>query len=675
PDGRDHFAVGARRDGPSTEGVVSIYPITSLVRPSPTLTITGEYPLQDFGVWIEVWDVTGDGDVELVIGAPSNNSGDGAVYFYDLDYDGLKVTSTLNFSLNAPSGETSFGRFMSTGDINGDSYGDIAIAGDQKVYIYHGGPTADTTADMTLEPKLLEAVNVFTSLEFLGNVLGLTGDTLAVGCPFVGGTSGGLVLLYDGGPSYDSTEDKIVGSSLLNLQNFGLAVDKGDDTDGDGYNEFAISAGGYLTTAGGAGIFSRNNQGNIILVQSFGGQAASNFYGSSLDLGPDIMNDGYDDLFIGSPKYSNSGLVQIMDWYDIATLPDNTPTISVGDTVAWTYSEDKLTGTVTTVDLSGEFNQQLALENVWWKDGYNDYVRISLMITCPTSLSTGGSAKFNLSSFEIEYEYPVTIENIKGPMNSFLGTQTNPEEDGTFHIPFKFTSSTPGGLKVYDLPLGLDLPPEIVSDPQEVFFMDEDTVSDSLLDLWTVFDDDFTLDKELKFIINRKDSNASIVSVLIVDNSSVVVDSLDGEDNDNWTGEVKFTISCVDGIGARVVTEEITVHIQSANDAPGIRAGAFPNTVVVQGKSWEFRNCGYDSEGDPITYDIEGPVNMTIDTSGTINWMATNDYVGMNTYTIILSDGMDERRVNYPLEVINENDRPEWFKIPPSYTNIYFGET
>ncbi|MCK5772810.1 MAG: hypothetical protein KAH57_03400, partial [Thermoplasmata archaeon] len=50
-------------------------------------------------------------------------------------------------------------------------------------------------------------------------------------------------------------------------------------------------------------------------------------------------------------------------------------------------------------------------------------------------------------------------------------------------------------------------------------------------------------------------------------------------------------------------------------------------------------------------------------------------YVGMNTYTIILSDGMDERRVNYPLEVINENDRPEWFKIPPSYTNIYFGET
>ncbi len=674
PDGRDYFAVGARRDGSSTEGMVYLYPITALVQPLPTLMITGEYSLQDFGMWIEVGDVTGDGDIELVIGAPSNNSGEGAVYFYDLDYDGSKITSTLNFSLNAPSGETSFGRFMSTGDMDGDTYGDIAIAGDEKVYIYHGGPTADTTADMTLEPKLLESVNVFTSLEFLGNVLGLTGDTLAVGCPYVGGTSGGLVLLYDGGPSYDSAEDKIVSSTLLNLQNFGLAVDKGDDMNGDGYNEFAVSAGGYLTTAGGAGIFSRNNLGNIVLIQPFNGQAAGNIYGHSLDLGPDIMNDGYEDLFIGSPKYSNSGLVQIMDWYDITNLPDNKPTISVGDTAAWTYGENKMSGTVTTDDLSQEFNQQLALENVWWRDGYNDYVRVSLKITCPTSDPTGGSTIFNLSSFEIEYEYPITIENIQEPMNSYLSTQTNPE-DGTFHIPFKFTSSTPGGLKVYDLTLSLDLPPVIETDLQEVFFMDEDTIFYDLLDLWDVFNDDYTPDEELKFFINRKDDNGSIVSVLLVDNRSIVVDSLNGRDNDNWTGEVKFTISCIDGIGARVRTDEITVHIQAVNDAPGIRIGAFPNTVVMQGKSWEFRNCGYDSEGDPITYDIEGPANMTIDISGTIKWIATNDYVGMNTYTIILSDGMDERRVIYPLEVINENDKPYFIEVPPLYNNIYFGDT
>ncbi len=675
PDGKDYFAVGARRNGSSTEGTVYLYPITTLVQPSPTLTITGEYQLQDFGTWIEVGDVTGDGDIELVIGAPSNNSGEGAVYIYDLDHDGSRFTSTLNFSLNAPSGETSFGRFMSTGDINGDTYGDLAIAGDDKVYIYHGGPAADTTIDMTLDPKLLEKVNTFTSLEFLGNVLSTAGETLAVGCPYVGsGTSGGVVLLYDGGPSYDSTEDKIISSTLLNLQNFGLAVDKGDDMNGDGYSEFAVSAGGYLTTAGGAGIFSRNNLGNIVLIQPFDGQAAGNLYGYSLDLGPDIMNDGYDDLFIGSPKYSNSGLVQIMDWYDITTLPDNTPTISVGDTAAWTYSGNKLTSTVTTDDLSQEFNQQLEMKDVWWRDGYNDYVRISLKITCPTSDPTSGSTIFNLSSFEIEYEYPVLIEDIQVPMNSYISTY-EPEEDGTFHVPFKFTSSTPGGLKVYDLPLSLDLPPVIESDPQEVFLMDEDTVSGIIPDLWAVFDDDFTPDEELKFLINRKDDNGSIVQVLLVDNRSIVVDSLDGRDNDNWTGEVKFTISCIDGIGARVRTDEITVHIQPVNDAPGIRTGAFPNTVVVQGKSWEFRNCGYDSEGDPITYDIEGPANMTIDINGTIRWIATNDYVGMNTYTIILSDGMDERRVDYPLEVINENDKPEWVEIPPLYNNIYFGDT
>lgn len=680
PDKREAFAVGAPRDGTSSSGMVHIY--TASMAPVNVVGIEGKYPLQDFGTWFEIGDIEGDGDNELVVGAPSNDSGRGAVYFYDMIYNSTSGNIEIEdlYTIDGPATDSSFGRTMSAGDFNDDTYTDLAVAGDDFIYLYLGGPSADLDADATFFPKLMEQIDYFSSVEFIGDVVGTGGDTLAVGCPKENmmGTSGGYVLLYGGDSSLDEFEDFTLTSTALDSQNFGLAVDRGMDIDGDGYEEFAISAGGNSGSPGATAVYTRNNLGQVVMMNGLDGHNAGGSYGRSIDLGPDIKRDTYGDLFVGSPKQGIGGNSTIWDRFDTDALPSNRPGMKIGTTTVWTHEESHLSGYVRTDDLSSSFNQALASANIYTRDLYNDYCQLGVTLTSQTNNPIEWSTLFNVTEFSIEYDYEVELEDITGPMNNYLRNPSN-LEDGTFRVPFRMGSETDGGLTIVDLDVELDLPPVILAPPENVYTIEEDGRDPRLLDLWAVFDDDRTNDHELMYLISRADGNTSRVIINITDGRFVNVDAATPKDGDNWTGEVSFAVYAIDeeiyGLDGRTRTEFITVKVLPVNDPPGLIEGIFPPTTGVQGQPYEFREYAIDVESDEILYSVDGPPGMEVDENGRVYWVPSNDDVGTVNWTLELSDGKDMRQVTFTVEVANVNDPPFFTDLPPVYNDIYLGET
>ena len=90
-------------------------------------------------------DVNGDGFDDLVVGAPADTvagSGSGSAYLYLGGAEGLSMTP---MTLANPAGvDPAFGRWIAgVGDVNGDGYADVVVAGS---YLYLGGADGLSTA-------------------------------------------------------------------------------------------------------------------------------------------------------------------------------------------------------------------------------------------------------------------------------------------------------------------------------------------------------------------------------------------------------------------------------------------------------------------------------------------------------------------------------------------------
>ncbi|CAL8114654.1 unnamed protein product [Orchesella dallaii] len=172
--GIEYLAVGAPRGG-SLFGSVVIKP--EIIQTSGS-KLFGEQFGSYFGYSLATSDLNGDGNDELIVGAPFHNANfnegycTGCVYIFgiDLGSDSQAIRTTLHLNLcldNEAKGARFGSAIASLGDINFDGNEDFVVAapyhdgGVGTVFVYHGNLPLSSTPAQVIQGKSLNIPNLF----------------------------------------------------------------------------------------------------------------------------------------------------------------------------------------------------------------------------------------------------------------------------------------------------------------------------------------------------------------------------------------------------------------------------------------------------------------------------------------------------------------------------------
>ncbi|MEO8447881.1 MAG: FG-GAP-like repeat-containing protein [bacterium] len=136
-------------------------------------------------------------------------------------------------------------------------------------------------------------------------------DDVIIGCPFYdnGQTNGGRVFVYYGSPiGLLPVATWTVGSTQTNAQ-FGFSVSTAGDINNDGYSDIIIGANFYdgdQTDEGRALVYCGSILGLPATPNwSAEGNQSNSQFGWSVSNAGDINNDGFDDVIVGAPTFTD----------------------------------------------------------------------------------------------------------------------------------------------------------------------------------------------------------------------------------------------------------------------------------------------------------------------------------------------------------------------------------
>ncbi len=198
-DGHLDLAIGAP-GYTSNQGLVQVYlGSASGIEGSATGSLSGEASSNYFGYQLGFADLDGDGWDDLVVGAYGYDANKGRVYAY---HGGASGLSTLPASYLTGSSGTNFGQELFTGgDVNGDGYDDLVVgySAGNTAWIYEG--SADGLSD--------EPVNTLSggSGTSFGQQVAMAGDVDGDGFDEVLVAGSAFVWMYNGYVEVDSDGD------------------------------------------------------------------------------------------------------------------------------------------------------------------------------------------------------------------------------------------------------------------------------------------------------------------------------------------------------------------------------------------------------------------------------------------------------------------------------------
>jgi len=205
-------------------------------------------------------DVNGDGYADVIVGASMYDNGEtdeGRAFVYTGSAAGLGASPTWTFESNQMS--VYCGRSVATaGDVNGDGFSDVIVGGDRY----------DNTQ-----------VDEGRAWVFLGSAAGTAATT-----------------------DWTAESDQ-AGAS------FGVSVATAGDVNGDGYSDAIVGAYGYdngQSDEGRAYLYLGSASGLAIApAWTAEGNVNQAYFGMSVATAGDVNGDGYADVVVGAPSYSN----------------------------------------------------------------------------------------------------------------------------------------------------------------------------------------------------------------------------------------------------------------------------------------------------------------------------------------------------------------------------------
>ena len=251
-DGYDDLANGAYRVS-GFSGLAFIYYSTGPggISSSAGTTISGPAG-SNFACGIGLGDINGDGYSDLIVGANAYSASAGAVWiFHSIGSGGITVGSYTLANTNIV-GETlsNFGIRISTGDVNGDGYSDLAVGGPQfsgflgRSYVFN---STGTTSGITVS-LATSATTIISSAVFSGLGAGVTFgdinrdgfDDFATSAPNYSSAQGRIHVNLSNGTQISGTSINLIYGEASNHLFGGCIVIS--DLNGDGYGDLASGA-------------------------------------------------------------------------------------------------------------------------------------------------------------------------------------------------------------------------------------------------------------------------------------------------------------------------------------------------------------------------------------------------------------------------------------------------
>ncbi|MBK8609502.1 MAG: FG-GAP repeat protein [Chitinophagaceae bacterium] len=295
-----------------------------------TLTYSGQ-TLTFFGIFIAcAGDVNGDGYSDLIVGAPRYDDGanvdEGAAFIYHGSSTGVSASPNSMPDDGNQAGAL-FGQCVAAaGDVNGDGYSDVIIgaflfddganAGEGRAFAYHGS-AAGLSASPTSTPDDANQAGAA-----LGISVASAGDINADGYSDViiganayddgANANEGRAFIYHGSATGLSASPNATPDDANQAgAQFGQSVNTAGDVNGDGYSDVIIGAPNYTdganTFEGRAYVYQGSAAGLSASPNSTLDDInqATANFGISVAGAGDINGDGYSDVIVGCHNYND----------------------------------------------------------------------------------------------------------------------------------------------------------------------------------------------------------------------------------------------------------------------------------------------------------------------------------------------------------------------------------
>jgi len=290
---------------------------------SPMWSAQGGLTLAAFGASVaSAGDVNGDGYGDLIVGAPGYDNGqrgEGRVSLFLGTIDGPSSTPSWNFESNLVDAKLG-SSVAAAGDVNGDGYGDVIVGmpgygsgqpGEGRALLFNGSATGLSPSFNWATESNVSSAQLGSSVAGAGDVNGDGYADVVVGAPLYTRDqfNEGFAELFFGGPAGLGALPSWTAEGNAASARFGCSVASAGDVNADHFSDVIV---GSSTFSGGA------LQGGIARVYVGSGSGlsanpawtaeadqASAAFGAAVASAGDVDGDGYSDVIVGAPNYSN----------------------------------------------------------------------------------------------------------------------------------------------------------------------------------------------------------------------------------------------------------------------------------------------------------------------------------------------------------------------------------
>ncbi|MBV6478441.1 MAG: hypothetical protein HGGPFJEG_01196 [Ignavibacteria bacterium] len=321
-------------------------------------------------------DVNGDGFSEIIIGAMQYDNGqsnEGGAFLYQGYADGLRSTVNWTYEINQTNAYLGIS-VSSAGDVNGDGFSDViagavyfnnGLANEGGAFVFHGSSAGLSTFPNWIATGNQLGVNFGIEVSTAGDVNGDGYSDVIIGAYLFtnGENQEGRAFVFLGSASGLTDSADWTAESNQSDSEFGRDVSTAGDVNGDGYSDVIVGANKFvndLTEEGRVYAYYGSSDGLSDSANwiTEGNQLFAR-YGTSVSSAGDVNGDGYSDVIVGAPRYTNG---QTYEGRAFVYLGSNA---GLENTSSWTAeSNSEYTNFGYSVSVAGDVNG----------DGYSDVI-------------------------------------------------------------------------------------------------------------------------------------------------------------------------------------------------------------------------------------------------------------------------------------------------------------